>query len=96
MAYLHTICAFSCRYNLGLYNLFATIKCQCNIGNLFAHGFKITAVITALMLIYTVLALNFLFPDMVDKKHRNEQGKNIESSGKLSDSQIDTAIVNYG
>ena len=60
--------------------------------NLFAHGFKVTAVITALMLIYTVLALNFLFPDMVDKSIAMSRQK-MEASGKLSDSQIDQQLA---
>ncbi len=35
-------------------------------GNVFAHGFKITAVVTVIIIIYTVIALKFLFPDMVN------------------------------
>ena len=36
-------------------------------GNVFLHGFKITAVITILLLVYTLLAMNVLFPEMKDK-----------------------------
>lgn len=60
-------------------------------GNLFAHGFKVTAVITAFMLIYTVLALNFLFPDMVDKSIEMTRQK-LEQSGKATDSQIEAQV----
>src|SRR6186997_3445430 len=36
-------------------------------GNVFLHGFKISAVITIIMLVYTILALTVLFPDMKEK-----------------------------
>lgn len=67
------------------------LNANVTFGNLFAHGFKVTAVITALMLIYTVLALNFLFPDMVDKSIAMSRQK-MESSGKVTDSQIDQQL----
>ena len=35
-------------------------------GNIFAHGFKTTAVVIVITVLYTVLSL-FIFPDMVDK-----------------------------
>ncbi|HVX26250.1 MAG TPA: DUF4199 domain-containing protein [Parafilimonas sp.] len=61
-------------------------------GNLFAHGFKTSAVITVIVLIYTVLAFNVLFPDMVDKSIEMSRQK-LEASGKLSDSQIDQQLT---
>jgi uncharacterized protein DUF4199 len=67
------------------------LNANVTFGNLFAHGFKVTAVITALMLVYTVLSLNFLFPDMVDKSIAMSRQK-MEASGKLSDSQIDQQL----
>ena len=36
-------------------------------GNVFLHGFKISAVITIIMLVYTLLAFTVLFPDMKEK-----------------------------
>jgi hypothetical protein len=61
-------------------------------GNVFAHGFKTSAVIMVLLLIYTVVALNFLFPDIVDKSMEISKQK-MEESGKLSDSQIDQQLT---
>ncbi len=61
-------------------------------GNLFAHGFKTSAVITVIVLIYTVLAFNVLFPDMVDKSIEMSRQK-LEASGKLSDRQIDQQLT---
>ena len=61
-------------------------------GNLFAHGFKTTAVVIVLIIIYTILSVKLLFPDIVDKSM--EMGrKKMEESGKLSDSQIDTQLT---
>lgn len=36
-------------------------------GNVFAHGFKISLVLTCLLFVYTLISLNLLFPDMMDK-----------------------------
>ncbi len=60
-------------------------------GNLFAHGFKTTAVVTVLILIYSIIALKFLFPDIVDKSIETSRQK-MEQSGKLSDNQIDQQL----
>lgn len=68
------------------------LNANVTFGNLFAHGFKVTAVITALMLVYTVLALNFLFPDIVDKSIEMTRQK-LESSGKATDSQIEQQVT---
>lgn len=36
-------------------------------GNVFLHGFKVTAVITIILLVYTLLAMTVLFPEMKEK-----------------------------
>ena len=61
-------------------------------GNIFAHGFKTTAVIIVITVLYTVLALYVLFPDMVDKiieLSRTEMLKNP----KMTDEMIDQAMT---
>jgi NADH:ubiquinone oxidoreductase subunit 6 (subunit J) len=59
-------------------------------GNVFAHGFKITSVITVIMIVYTIIALKVLFPDMVnvilDKTREQMAEKN------MSDEQTESAI----
>ena len=60
-------------------------------GNVFAHGFKITAVITVIMIIYTVLALSFLFPEMKDIALQQAR-ENMEKSGNITDEQVDKAL----
>jgi hypothetical protein len=63
-------------------------------GNVFAHGFKTSAVVTVLVAIYTVISMKFLFPEMVDKGMEIARQK-MEASGKLSDSQIDQQLDFY-
>lgn len=59
-------------------------------GNVFANGFKTTAVITVLLCIYTFIAMKLLFPEMPDKilveAKKSMQEKN------LSDEDIDKAL----
>ncbi len=60
-------------------------------GNVFAHGFKITAVVTVIMIIYTVIAFKFIFPEMQDmamEKARESMAKNKN----ITDDQIEAGI----
>lgn len=60
-------------------------------GNLFAHGFKTTVVVTVIILLYTILAFKVLFPDMIDKSIEMTRQK-MEADGKASDSQIEQTV----
>jgi NAD/NADP transhydrogenase beta subunit len=60
-------------------------------GNVFAHGFKVTAVVTSIFIVYTVLSLTVLFPEMKEKALEMAR-EQMESQGKLSEEQIDGAI----
>ncbi len=59
-------------------------------GNVFAHGFKITAVVTVIMVVYTVIAIKFLFPEMVDLSLEKAREGMVEKN--LTDDQIDQAM----
>lgn len=59
-------------------------------GNTFAHGFKITAVVTVIIILYTALALTVLFPDMKDMII-SEAEKKMEQQ-TMSDSQREQAV----
>ena len=62
-----------------------------SFGNIFAHGFKTTAVVIVISVLYTVLSL-FIFPDMVDKIieiSRTAMAKNPQ----MTDEMIDQAIT---
>jgi NADH:ubiquinone oxidoreductase subunit 6 (subunit J) len=60
-------------------------------GNVFAHGFKTTAVIAALTIIYTFISVKFLFPDIVDQS-LDAAKKQMESQKNLSDEQMQQAL----
>lgn len=61
-----------------------------SFGNVFAHGFKITAVVTVILVLYTLLALTVLFPEMKDKLI--EQAELEMEKQSMSDSQREQAI----
>jgi|SRR6266498_1906372 hypothetical protein len=60
-------------------------------GNVFGHGFKTTAVVAALLAVYTFIAVKFLFPDIVDKSIEMAK-KEMESKGNLSEEQMQKAL----
>jgi len=59
-------------------------------GNVFAHGFKTTAVVAALLAVYTVIAVKFLFPDIVDKSL--EMAKKEMVSKNLTEEQMQSGL----
>ena len=68
------------------------LNANVTFGNLFAHGFKTTAVITAIVLVYTILSFKVLFPEMVDKSIEMTKQK-MEASGKATDRQIEQQVT---
>lgn len=60
-------------------------------GNVFAHGFKTSMVSAVLLVIYTILALKVLFPDMLDTII-NTARQDMVNQGKLTESQIQSAL----
>jgi len=64
---------------------------QVTFGNLFAHGFKMSAVITVIVIVWTVLAITLIFPEMKEKA-LDMARQQMEDKGKLTDSQIEQAI----
>jgi hypothetical protein len=65
-------------------------------GNVFLHGFKISAVITIIMLVYTLLAFTVLFPDMKEKVFEM-QAAQMEKQGMDEDKmeQATNAMKNF-
>lgn len=60
-------------------------------GNVFAHGFKTTAFVAALMAVYTFVSVKFLFPDMIDKIMDSAR-QEMQKDGNISQEQIDQGI----
>ena len=60
-------------------------------GNVFAHGFQVTAVVTLILLAVSLLSLFVLFPEMKEKALDAARAE-MEKDGNLSETQIDQAI----
>ena len=60
-------------------------------GNVFAHGFKTTAAVIVIMVIYTVISLKLLFPDMVEMGLAQARVE-MEKKGNLSESDIENGL----
>ena len=59
-------------------------------GNVFLHGFKITAVIAIIVLVYSLLAFTVLFPDMKEKMFEMQQAQ-MEKQG-LDDDKLEQGM----
>ena len=66
-------------------------KNQVTFGNVFAHGFKTTAVIIVITVFYTVIAFKFLFPDMMELMLTISR-KQMLKDPKLTDEVIEQAM----
>ncbi|HEY5462469.1 MAG TPA: DUF4199 domain-containing protein [Hanamia sp.] len=66
------------------------INYNSTFGNYFAHGFKVTAIVTLLMIIFTVIFI-FLFPDIKEKGIETAR-KSMEAKGNMTSDQITQAI----
>jgi Protein of unknown function (DUF4199) len=61
-------------------------------GNVFGYGFKISLVVSIIMVVYTLLSFNVIFPELTDQiltKTRTD----LQATGKLTDDQIDTQVA---
>jgi H+/Cl- antiporter ClcA len=62
-----------------------------SFGDIFVHGFKMSVVITLIIIAYSVLALSLIFPEMREKGMEIARQK-MEEQGKMSGDQIDQAL----
>jgi hypothetical protein len=60
-------------------------------GNVFLHGFKITAVVAIIVLVYTLLAFTVLFPDMKEKIFEMQQAQ-MEKRG-IDDDKLEQGMT---
>lgn len=67
-------------------------KNQVTFGNVFAHGFKTTAVVIVFTSVYTILAFKVLFPDMAEKMIELSR-KQMMKDPKLTDEMIEQAMA---
>ncbi|HEX8355776.1 MAG TPA: DUF4199 domain-containing protein [Segetibacter sp.] len=59
-------------------------------GNVFAHAFKVTAAITAIMIVFTVISIKFISPEQLELGMQEARASMEEKN--LSDDQIETSI----
>ena len=59
-------------------------------GNVFAHGFKVSAVVTVFSIIFSIVFL-LLMPEVKEKAIETAR-QQMEEGGQMSDSQIDQAM----
>jgi hypothetical protein len=60
-------------------------------GNVFLHGFKITAVVAVIVLVYSLLAFTVLFPDLKEKMFEMQQAQ-MEKQG-LDDDKLEQGMT---
>ena len=60
-------------------------------GNVFSHGFKMTAVITIIVIIWTVISVTLIFPE-VKEKALDTARQQMEDRGTMSSAEIDRAV----
>ena len=59
-------------------------------GNVFMHGFKATLVTTIIMLVYSLIAMNVLFPEMKEKIFEMQQAEMEKRD--MPEEQMETAM----
>lgn len=66
------------------------ISYNSTFGNYFAHGFKVAALVTAIMIIYIIVFV-LLFPDFKEKAIV-EARKSMQSKGNLTEEQMNAGL----
>ena len=59
-------------------------------GNVFVHAFKTAAAVTAIMVVYTIISIKFISPEIINQAM--EEARTQMEAKNMSDDQIDTAI----
>jgi hypothetical protein len=60
-------------------------------GNVFAHGFKVSAVLASFTVIYTILSITVLFPEVKEQALELTRSE-MEKQGVLGDAEIDQSV----
>ncbi|MBY0481721.1 MAG: DUF4199 domain-containing protein [Chitinophagaceae bacterium] len=60
-------------------------------GNVFAHGFKVTATLIVITVVYTVISVKLIFPEMTDKI-LDLSAREMEKNKNLSEDQIKSGL----
>lgn len=60
-------------------------------GNVFGHGFKVVATITALFVVYSIISIKFIFPEQIDLA-MDKAREQMSANPQMTESQMDQAI----
>ena len=60
-------------------------------GKVFSHGFKVSAFVAIILVIYSVLSMQLIFPEIKEKAMEMSR-QQMEEKGNMTDDQIDQAI----
>ena len=60
-------------------------------GNVFSHGFKITAAVAGILSVYSIIAIKFIYPEIIDMS-LEEARKGMEAKGNLSEEQVTQSL----
>ncbi len=69
----------------------AQLNNQVSFGNIFAHGFKTSAVIACILFLYVILSVLVIFPGTKDEVLEQAR-KQMEAKGNLTDDQVNMAL----
>ncbi len=72
-------------------NYGSQMKNSVTFGDTFAHGFKTSAVVACILVLYTMLSIFLIFPETKDLAIEQAR-KQMEAKGNITDAQIDQAI----
>jgi Protein of unknown function (DUF4199) len=61
-------------------------------GNVFGYGFKISLIVSALMVVYTLISINVIFPEYIGQLLEKSRS-DMEAKGGLSEAQIDQGVA---
>lgn len=65
---------------------------QVTFGNVFAHGFKTTATLTVIIILFSIVSIKFLFPEMVDQALEQARVE-MEKNDKLTEANINDGLA---
>jgi hypothetical protein len=63
-----------------------------SFGNVFGYGFKVSLVVAALVMVYSLISVYLIFPEYVDQMLAQTRA-NFEAKGGMTEDQIDQGVA---
>jgi hypothetical protein len=61
-------------------------------GTVFGYGFKISLIVSTIMVVYSLLSIYIIFPEVIDQILTKTRA-DLQAAGKLTDDQIDNQVA---